>query len=78
MRRHAAMHPGAQFREPITVEDVLASKPIASPLKLLDCCPVSDGGAAFVVSRERINDSACASAAPARRIPTSTSARRRA
>jgi acetyl-CoA acetyltransferase len=56
MRRHAAMHPGAQFRDPVTVADVLASKPIASPLKLLDCCPVSDGGAAFVVSREKIND----------------------
>ncbi len=53
LRRHAGLHPGAQFREPITVEDVLASKPIASPLKLLDCCPVSDGGAAFVVSRTR-------------------------
>ena len=53
LRRHANLHPGAQFREPITVEDVLASKPIASPLKLLDCCPVSDGGAAFVVSRRR-------------------------
>ncbi len=53
LRRHAGLHPGAQFREPITVEDVLASKPIASPLKLLDCCPVSDGGAAFVVSQRR-------------------------
>jgi acetyl-CoA acetyltransferase len=55
MRRHACEHPGAQFRDPIRVDDVLQSKPIASPLKLLDCCPVSDGGAAFVVSRERIN-----------------------
>jgi acetyl-CoA acetyltransferase len=55
MRRHACAHPGAQFREPIRVDDVLQSKPIASPLKLLDCCPVSDGGAAFVVSRERLN-----------------------
>lgn len=53
MRRHAARHPGAQFREPVTLEAVLASKTIAAPLKLLDCCPVSDGGAAFVVSRER-------------------------
>lgn len=52
MRDHAATHPGAQFRERITVADVMASKPVASPLKLLDCCPVSDGGAAFVVARE--------------------------
>jgi acetyl-CoA acetyltransferase len=56
MRKHACMHPGAQFRESITVDTVLGSKPIASPLKLLDCCPVSDGGAAFVVSRERRGD----------------------
>src|SRR3954470_4572469 len=52
MRAHALTHPGAQFHDAITVADVMASKPIATPLKLLDCCPVSDGGAAFVVSRE--------------------------
>ncbi len=52
LRRHASMHPGAQFRDPITVADVMASRPIASPLKILDCCPVSDGGAAYVVSNE--------------------------
>ncbi|MHB8267516.1 thiolase family protein [Bradyrhizobium sp.] len=52
MREHATDHPGAQFRERITVADVMNSKPVALPLKLLDCCPVSDGGAAFVVSRE--------------------------
>lgn len=52
MRANASRTPGAQLRDPITVEDVLASKPIAAPLKLLDCCPVSDGGAAFVVERE--------------------------
>lgn len=56
MRRHACLHPGAQFREPLTLAQVLDSKVIAAPLKLLDCCPVSDGGAAVVVSRERIND----------------------
>ncbi|MCC7547762.1 MAG: thiolase family protein [Burkholderiales bacterium] len=56
MRRHASMHPGAQFRDLVSVADVLASKPVAAPLKLLDCCPVSDGGAAFLISRERVND----------------------
>src|SRR5262245_29252182 len=55
MRRHALMHPGAQFKEPISVEQVLVSKPIAAPLKLLDCCPVSDGGVAFVVSKNPTN-----------------------
>lgn len=53
MRRHAARHAGAHRREPITVDDVMRSRSVASPLKLLDCCPVSDGAAAFVVSRER-------------------------
>jgi acetyl-CoA acetyltransferase len=52
MRKNALTHPGAQFHEPISVADVMASKPVASPLKLLDCCPVSDGGAAFIISRE--------------------------
>jgi acetyl-CoA acetyltransferase len=56
MRTNALTHPGAQFHEPISVADVMASKPVASPLKLLDCCPVSDGGAAVIISREPIND----------------------
>src|SRR4030088_1400899 len=56
MRAHALTHPGAQFHEAITVADVMASKPVAMPLKLLDCCPVSGGGAAFVVSRERTGE----------------------
>jgi acetyl-CoA acetyltransferase len=54
MRRHAGTHSGAQLREPITVADVMASAPIAAPLKLMDCCPISDGAAAFVVSREPV------------------------
>src|SRR5437588_5966600 len=53
MRAHALTHPGAQFHEPIAVASVMASKAVACALKMLDCCPVSDGGAAFVVSRER-------------------------
>jgi acetyl-CoA acetyltransferase len=56
MRVHACTHPGAQFQDPIEVADVMASKPVAMPLKLLDCCPVSDGGAAFVISRERTGE----------------------
>src|ERR1700710_3186015 len=56
MRAHALTHPGAQFHDAISVADVMASKPVALPLKLLDCCPVSDGGAAFVVSRERTTE----------------------
>lgn len=52
MREHATLHPGAHFRTPIAVEDVLASPAVADPLRLLDCCPVSDGGAAVVVVPE--------------------------
>jgi acetyl-CoA acetyltransferase len=50
MREHAARHPGAYLREPLTVEQVLASKPIAEPLHLLDCCPIADGAGAVVVT----------------------------
>jgi acetyl-CoA C-acetyltransferase len=53
MRRHASQHAGAHLRDPITVEDVMESRPIASPLKLLDCCPISDGGVAVIVSADR-------------------------
>ena len=52
MRRHAQAHPGAQLRGPLSVADVLASKPIATPLKLADCCPISDGAAALLVTAE--------------------------
>lgn len=49
-REHAARHPTAHFVKPITVEDVLTSKLIADPLHLLECAPISDGGAAVVVT----------------------------
>ncbi len=52
MRRYAAGHPDAHLRTPITVDEVMASKPIASPLKLLDCCPISDGAVAMIVSSD--------------------------
>lgn len=56
-RNHARLNPHAQMREPITVEDVLASRMIADPLHLLDCSLVSDGGAAVVLtSAERAAD----------------------
>jgi acetyl-CoA C-acetyltransferase len=53
MRTNASSHPDAHLRAPITRADVLASKPIATPLKLLDCCPISDGAVALVVSSTR-------------------------
>jgi acetyl-CoA C-acetyltransferase len=57
MRRHAGLNPAAKYRDPITVEDVLASRMISSPLHLLDCCMISDGGGALVLtSVERARD----------------------
>lgn len=56
-RRWASMNPKAWFRDPITIEDVLESPMIASPLHRLDCCLVTDGGGALVVtSSERAAD----------------------
>jgi acetyl-CoA acetyltransferase len=52
MRFHAAKNPHAQYRDPITVDDVLLSRMIADPLHMLDCCVISDGGAACVVTTE--------------------------
>ncbi len=51
-RRHAGLNPLALYRKPITVQDVLDSRMIADPLHLLDCCVVSDGGGAVLVTTE--------------------------
>ncbi len=56
MRNNALKHPGAQFSKPITVADVIGSPLVANPLRLLDCCPLSDGGAAVVVTRVKTSD----------------------
>jgi acetyl-CoA C-acetyltransferase len=57
MRRHAALNDDAKYRDLITVDDVLASRVVSSPLHLLDCCMISDGGGALVVtSAERARD----------------------
>jgi acetyl-CoA C-acetyltransferase len=57
MRHHASMNPAAKYRDPITVDDVLSSRVISSPLHLLDCCIISDGGGALVItSAERARD----------------------
>jgi acetyl-CoA acetyltransferase len=52
-RAWAALNPRARYREPITVEDVLASPMQSSPLHLLDCCLVTDGAGAFVMTTAR-------------------------
>ncbi len=50
-RQWASMNPLAEHREPMTIEDYHASRWVAEPLHLLDCCLVSNGGVAVIVSR---------------------------
>ncbi|MEO9365815.1 MULTISPECIES: thiolase domain-containing protein [Candidatus Nitrosocaldus] len=49
---HGLLNPKAHLRKRITVGDVLESPPVASPLKLLDCCPFSDGASAVILASE--------------------------
>ncbi|HEY2549159.1 MAG TPA: thiolase [Streptosporangiaceae bacterium] len=49
-RRWAAKNPRAMFRDPITVDDVLASRLVAYPFHLLECCLVTDGGGALIIT----------------------------
>ncbi len=58
-RAWAGMNPKAWSREPMTVEDVLSSRMISDPLHKLDCCLVTDGGGAVVLThRDRARDAA--------------------
>jgi acetyl-CoA C-acetyltransferase len=52
--RHGVHNPKAQFRKEITIEQVMKSALIADPLKLYDCCPFTDGGAAVVLASEEV------------------------
>jgi acetyl-CoA acetyltransferase len=51
-RRNGALNPRAHFRSEITVEDVESSRRVADPLRLLHCCPNSDGAAAVLLCSE--------------------------
>jgi acetyl-CoA acetyltransferase len=51
---HGALNPNAHFQRPITREQVDRAPPVAAPLGLFDCCPVSDGAAALLVARPEI------------------------
>jgi len=50
-RRWAQLNPEAFAREPLTVEDVLKARMISDPLTVRDCCLVTDGGGAYVLTR---------------------------
>jgi acetyl-CoA C-acetyltransferase len=59
-RRNAANNPHAHLRMPdLTVEDVLGSRMIADPIRLLDMCPQSDGACAIVVASEDRAEKLC-------------------
>jgi len=56
-REWAGRNPRASFRDPISVDDVLGSRMIAYPFRLLMCCLVTDGGGALILtSAERARD----------------------
>lgn len=56
-REWAMKNPRAMMRDPLTVDDVMTSRPVSYPLRLAHCCLVTDGGGALVlVRRERARD----------------------
>jgi acetyl-CoA acetyltransferase len=53
-RRHASLNPIAQFKKPLTLEEVLAARPIVEPLGLYEVPPRSDGAVCLVVCTEDV------------------------
>jgi acetyl-CoA C-acetyltransferase len=51
---HAQWNPNAMLPKVVTVEDVLTSPMVSTPLHRLDCCVISDGGGALIVTREEV------------------------
>ena len=49
-RMYGAKNPNAMFQKPVTVEEVLKSRMVSTPLKLFDCCANADGAACLIVS----------------------------
>jgi acetyl-CoA acetyltransferase len=57
VRSHAMLNPNARYRKELSVQDVLDSRLIADPLHLLDCCAITDGGGAIIMTTaERARD----------------------
>lgn len=52
-RKHASLNPNAHLNTEVTVDDVMASRYIAWPVKLMDCCPQSSGGGAMILASEK-------------------------
>ena len=60
MHKNAVHNEKAQFRKEFTVDQILGSAMIADPLRLLDCSPISDGGAAIILKRVETTNGNCA------------------
>lgn len=52
-RKHASLNPKAHLRKEVTVDEVMESRYISWPIKLMDCCPQSSGGGAMVLASEK-------------------------
>jgi acetyl-CoA C-acetyltransferase len=53
-RKYGAKNPQAMFQKPVSVEEVLKSRPVARPLKLFDCCANADGAACLLVANAEV------------------------
>lgn len=53
-RHNAALNPGAQYKTPISIDEVLAARVVVAPLTVLMCAPISDGASAVVVTSEKL------------------------
>lgn len=54
-RKNGALNPNARFQQEVTVEEVMNSRMVGYPLRLLHCCPLADGAAAIIVcSKDKV------------------------
>jgi benzoylsuccinyl-CoA thiolase BbsB subunit len=53
-RKNGVLNPDAQMRKEVTVDEVLASRMIADPFTLLQCCPTGDGAAAIILASDKV------------------------
>jgi acetyl-CoA acetyltransferase len=57
-RKNGSLNPNARFQKPVTMEEIMASRMISTPLRLFHCSPLADGAVAFVVcSQDRLKNS---------------------
>ena len=72
-RKNASLNPNARFQTPVTLEEVMRSRMVASPLRLLHCCPLADGAAvAIICSENRVKSSSRAARVAAAVLRTAT------